>query len=152
MRVKSFITYVFTDHSKIDLPVAMVVGALIGSGFEYSGESQIQHLDRIIVMGMVSATGYLVAFLMFRMLRKRSDTERLWLWLGIGGALLSLMLQKGIVIASTGGFSSRALPWPFMFLFVFVWLLWSAFGCAMILAVRSLLYSFKTLAGSIESE
>jgi hypothetical protein len=128
---------------------ALCMSALV----QYGADSGQKHVKSILFAMLVGGSSYLITFLLSLSLRQKLPSVRSWVWMGIIGALVQIIVRALIAFPSMWGHLGSFSPSLYDVIvdlvsiiligLAFNWLLWAILGCGFIFTVRVFAYFFQ---------
>lgn len=155
MRSEQIREYLFRkDLWTLDLISSVLFALSMGAFVQYGADSGGIYVDKIFFAIFLAFASYVGTFGLALLLRNKIRFVRSWAWMGIGGALVHVIVQTLVYLPTTWSYHQRFFPetavkdvldWASSGILL-IWPFWAIPGCIFIFTTRLAIYALKLIA------
>jgi hypothetical protein len=142
------------DLWTLDLISSVLFATSMGAFVQYGADSGGIYVDRILFAMFLGFASYAGTFGFAFLLRNKIRFIRSWAWMGIGGALVHVIVQILVYLPKTWNYYQQFFPTTALrdvlakeaSSILPIWIVWAIPGCICIFTTRLVAYSFKLIA------
>jgi len=137
-RIEQIRDFIFKkDLWILDFVSCICFALAMGAFVQYGADSGQIYSDKILFTMLRAGASYLGTFIVAFPLRNRLKSIRSWAWIGIGGALVQIIVR---LISSPSLWSYYQTNGEVVSVVIANWILWAILGCFCIFFIRLIAY------------